>query len=35
MTVTNIDTGGGYGGGDRQQGGYGMCTRLLLISWTC
>lgn len=35
MNVANVDLGGGYGGGDRQQGGYGMYTRLPLIihSW--
>lgn len=32
---TNIDIGGGYGGGDRQQGGYGMRTRLSTIFQTC
>jgi hypothetical protein len=31
MAVANAYLGGGYGGGDRQQGGYGMLTCLLLI----
>jgi hypothetical protein len=31
MNVTNAYLGGGYGGGDRQQGGYGMLTFPLLI----
>jgi hypothetical protein len=31
MNVANTNPGGGYGGGDRQQGGYGMYIRPLLI----